>query len=146
MAGGRLGYWLPEELGMNRENQDCVALIDRMLEARSDQEVEAAEKDAEGRLKENPEDVRVIAASERLDKTDARARDLERGANRLSLPVFVVVFTLVALAAGALTDSLYAALAVGVLVTLPLTEFVWELLHGRSVDAAGLDGERDRAC
>jgi hypothetical protein len=37
-----------------------------------------------------------------------------------------VVFTLVALVAGALTDSFYAALAAGVLVALPLTEFVWD--------------------
>ena len=142
MKGRRLGCWRPEELGMNKKSEDRGALIDRMLEARSEQEVEAAEKDAEGWLKENPYDIRVIAASERLAKTGARARDPERGANRLSLSVFVVVFTLVALAAGALTDSLYAALAAGVLVALPLTEFVWELLHDRPVNAAGRDGER----
>ena len=52
-----------------------------------------------------------------------------------------VVFTLVTLAVGALTDSLYAALVAGVLVALPLTEFVWKLLHEHSVDA-GQDGER----
>ena len=127
---------------MNKENQDRRALINRMLEVRSDQEVEAAEKDAEGWLKENPGDVRVIAASERPVKTGARARDPERGANWSSLFVFVVVFTLVAPTAGALTDSLYAALVAGVLVALPLTEFVWGLLHHRYVDAASLDGER----
>ncbi len=127
---------------MNRENRDRGALIDRMLEARSEQEMETAEKDAEGWLKENPDDVRVIVASERLAKTGVRARGPERGANRLLLYVFVVVFTLVALAVGALTDSLYAALAVGVLIALPLTEFVWELLNDRSVDAAGREGER----
>ena len=129
---------------MNRENRYHGALIDRMLEARSEQEMEAAEKaaekDAEGRLKENPDDVRGIVASERLAKTGVRARGPERGANRLLLSVFV--FTLVALAVGALTDSLYVALAVGVLTALPLTEFVWELLNDRSVDAAGREGER----
>ena len=126
---------------MNRENQARGALINRVLEARSEQEVKA-EKDAEDWLKENPDDVRVIAASERLARTGARARGPERGANWLLLSVFVVVFTLVALAVGALTDSLYAALAVGVLIALPLTEFVWELLNDRSVDAAGREGER----
>jgi hypothetical protein len=113
-----------------------------MLEVRSEQEVEAAEKDAEGWLKENPGDVRVIAASERPVKTGARVRDPERGDNRPPLSVFVVVFTLVALVVGALTDSFYAALAAGVLVALALTEFVWGLLHHRYVDAASLDGER----
>ena len=127
---------------MNSKNQARGALIDRMLEVRSEQEVEAAEKDAEGWLKENPGDVRVIAASERPVKTGARARDPERGDNRPPLSVFVVVFTLVALVVGALTDSFYAALAAGVLVALPLTEFVWGLLHHRYVDAASLDGER----
>jgi hypothetical protein len=127
---------------MNRENRDRGALVDRMLEARSEQEMEAAETDAEGWLKENPDDVRVIVASERPAKTGVRARDPERGTNRLLLSVFVVVFTLVALAMGALTDSHYAALAAGVLIALPLTEFVWELLNDRSVDAAGREGER----
>ncbi len=131
---------------MNRKNQDRGALIDQMLEARSVQDGEAAEKDAEGWLKENPDDVRVIAASERRAKPGARVRDPERGANRLSLSVFVVVFTLVALAAGALTDSLYAALAGGVLVALLLTESVWEVLRDRSVDAAGRYVERQKAC
>ncbi len=129
---------------MNRKNQDRGALIDQMLEARSVQDGEAAVKDAEGWLKENPDDVRVVAASERPPKTGARARDPERGANRLSL--VVVVFTLVALAAGALTDSLYAALAGGVLVALLLTKSVWELLRDRSVDAAGRYVERQKAC
>jgi hypothetical protein len=142
MKNGRLGCWRPEEPGMNKENQDRGALIDRMLEVRSDQEVEAAEKDAEGRLEVNPDAVRVIAASERLVKTGARTQDTELGAKRLSLSVFALVFSSVALAAGALTDSFYAALAAGVLVALPLTEFVWGLLHHRYVDAASLDGER----
>jgi hypothetical protein len=127
---------------MNRKNQDRGALIDRMLEARSEQEVEAAEKGAEGWFKENPDDVRVVAASERPPKTGARARDPERRASRLSPSLFVVVFTPVALAAGALTGNLDAALVAGVLVALPLTGFVWELPHDRSVNAAGRDGER----
>ena len=131
---------------MNRKKQDRGALIDQMLEARSVQNGEAAEKDAEGWLKENPDDVRVVAASERPPKSGARARDPERGTNRLSLYVFVVVFTLEALAAGALTDSLYVVLAAGVLVALLLTESVWELLCDRSLDAAGSDVERQRAC
>ncbi len=91
---------------MNKKNEDRGALIDRMLEARSEQEVEAAEEDAEGWLKENPDDIRVIAASERLAKTGARARDPGRRADRLSLSVFAVVFASVALAAGALTGTL----------------------------------------
>ena len=66
---------------MNRKNQDRGVLIDRMLEARSEQEVEAAKKDAEGWLEENPGDVRGMAASEQLAETGARARDPERGAN-----------------------------------------------------------------
>ncbi len=142
MKGVRPGYWRLEELGMNKKNEDRGALIDRMLEARSEQEVEAAEEDAEGWLKENPDDIRVIAASERLAKTGARARDPERRANRLSLSVFAVVFASVALAAGALTGSPYAALAAGLLVAVPLTELVWELVHERSGNAARRNGER----
>src|SRR4028119_676332 len=73
MKNGRLGCWRPEEPGMNKENQDRGALIDRMLEVRSEQEVEAAEKDAEGRLEVNPDAVRVIAASGRLASARGRA-------------------------------------------------------------------------
>src|SRR4028119_2343016 len=80
--GERLRCWRPEVLGMNRKNQDRGALIDRMPEARSEQEVEAAEKGAEGWFKENPDDVRVVAASERPPKTGARARGPEGGGGR----------------------------------------------------------------
>ena len=137
---------VPEVLGMHRKNQEREALIDRMLEARSEQEVGVADRGVEGWLKETPDDVRVVAASERLPKTGARVRDTERGASRLSSSVFVVVFTPVALAAGVLIGNLDAALAAGVLVALPLTGFVWELPHDRSVNAAGRDGGRQRAC
>jgi hypothetical protein len=127
---------------MNKKSQNRGAMIDRMLEVRSEQEVEAAEKDAEGWLKENPDDIRVIAASKRLAKTGARVRDPERRADRLSLSVFAVVFASVALAAGALTNSPYSALTAGLLAALPLTELAWELHHNRSVNAAQRDGER----
>lgn len=127
---------------MNKKNEDRGALIDRMFGTRNEREVEAAEKDGEGWLRENPDDVRVIAASERLAKTGARVRDSESRGDRRSLSLFAVVFSSVALATSALTGSLYAALAAGLLIALPLTEFVWELLHDRSVDAARRDGER----
>jgi hypothetical protein len=100
MKGERLGGWWPEALGMNRKNQERGALIERTREAGSEQELEAAEKDAEGWLKVNPDDVRVIAASGWLAKTGARVQDSERGGNRLSLPVFVMALT-----AGALADT-----------------------------------------
>jgi len=99
---------------MNRENQDRVALIDRMLEARSEQELGTAEKDAEGWLKASPDDFRVVAASARLAKIGAKMQDLEYRANRLSASTFVVMQ-----AAG---GYLCAAL-VKVLTTLPLTIF-----------------------
>src|ERR671916_343499 len=63
MKGERLRGWWSEELGMNRKNQERGALIERTRETGSEQELEAAEKDAEGWLKVNPDDVRVIAAS-----------------------------------------------------------------------------------
>lgn len=142
MKGGRLGYWRLEELGMNKKNEDRGALIDRMLEARSEQKVEAAEKDAEGWLKANPDDIRVIAASGRLARTGARVRDPERRAEWLSPAVFAVVFASVALAAGGLMNSPYAALAASLLAALPLTDLVWELHQDRSVNTTGRDGER----
>jgi hypothetical protein len=122
---------------MNRKNQERGALIERTREAGSEQELEAAEKDAEGWLKVNPDDVRAIAASGRLAKTSARVQDPERGANRLSLPVFVD-------GAGSrrVSGYFYAALAAGVLIALSLTECVWDSLHDRCGDAAGRDVER----
>lgn len=113
-----------------------------MLEARSEQKVEAAEKDAEGWLKANPDDIRVIAASGRLARTGARVRDPERRAEWLSPAVFAVVFASVALAAGGLMNSPYAALAASLLAALPLTDLVWELHQDRSVNTTGRDGER----
>src|SRR3712207_8916471 len=53
-----------------------------LFRSRSEQEVEAADKGVEGWIKENPDDVRVVAASERPPKTGARARDPERRASR----------------------------------------------------------------
>jgi hypothetical protein len=121
---------------MNRKNQERGALIERTREAGSEQELEAAEKDADGWLKVNPDDVRVIAASGWLAKTGARVQDPERGANRLSLPVFVM-----ALAAD-VSGYFYAALAARVLIALSLTECVWDPLHDRCGGAAGRDVER----
>ena len=74
---------------MNRKNQAREALSDRMLEVRSEQEVELAEKDAEGWLQEKLGDDRVIKASERPAKMGTRARDPECGDNRPSLTVLV---------------------------------------------------------
>src|SRR5918997_2122626 len=85
MKCGRLRCWRAEEPGMNKENQDCGALIDRMLEANSEQEVEAVERDAEGWIKEYPDDVRVISAGERLAQKGGKARDPGGRAKRVSL-------------------------------------------------------------
>lgn len=67
---------------MDKKSQYREASTDRMLGAGNEQEVEA-EKDAEGRLKENDAAVRVIAASERLDKTDG-LRSVEKTGSRCS--------------------------------------------------------------
>ena len=118
-------------------------MIDGMLEARTAREVEAAEKAADEWLKDNPGDIRVMAADERLAGTGAAARDPERKVDRVTLAVLAVVFSSVALAAGVLTGSWYAALATGFLVALPVTELVWSILYDRSTDGAGQrEGER----
>ena len=121
---------------MDTRDEERRALIERMLGARNQREVEAAEEVADEWLKDNPGDIRVIAAHERLDERGDRVRDPERKINRVTLAVFAVVFSLVALVGGALTGNIYAALAAGFLVTLPVTELVWEKLYERSGDGA----------
>ncbi|CAN5242526.1 hypothetical protein BH24ACT19_BH24ACT19_19550 [soil metagenome] len=117
-------------------------MIDRMLGARNEREVEAEEEAADEWLKDNPGDIRVIAAHERLAERGVRVRDPERKVNRVTLAVFAAVFSSVALVGSALTGNLYAALAAGLLVTLPVTEFVRELLYERSGDGVEpRDGE-----
>jgi len=117
---------------VSARDEERRALIDRMLGARTEREVEAAEEAADEWLKDNPGDTRVIAAHERLAERADRVRDPERKVNRVTIVVFAAVFSSVALVAGTLTGNLYAALAAGFLVTLPVTELVWEMLYGRS--------------
>ncbi len=128
---------------MSTRDEERRTLIDGMLEARTAREVEAAEKAADEWLKDNPGDIRVMAADERLAGTAAAVRDPERKVDRVTLAILAVVFSSVALAAGALTGSWYAALAAGFLVALPVTELVWGILYDRSGDGAGQrEGER----
>ncbi len=128
---------------MDARDEERRALIERMLGARNEREVEAAEEIADEWLKDNPGDIRVIAAHERLDERGDRVRDPERKINQVTLAVFAAVFSVVALIGGALTGSVYAALAAGFLITLPVTELVWEKLYERSVDGAeSIDRER----
>ncbi len=127
---------------MGARDEERRALIDRMLGARNEREIEVAEEVADEWLKDNPGDIRVIAAHERLDERGERVRDPERKINRVTLAVFVAVFSSVALVADTLTGNPYAALAAGFLVTLPVTELVWEMLYERSGDGPGpRDGE-----
>ncbi len=128
---------------MNTRDEQRRALIERMLGAGNEREVAAEEEVADEWLKDNPGDIRVIAAHERLDERVDRMRDPERKINRVILAVFAAVFSSVALAGGALTGNIYAALAAGFLVALPVTELVWKTIYERSVDGAGpRDGER----
>lgn len=108
------------------------ALIDCMLGSRNEREIETAEEAADEWLKDNPGDMRVIAAQERLDERGDRVRSPERKVNWVTLAVFATVFSSVALVGGALTGNLYAALAAGFLVILPVTELVWGMLYERS--------------
>ncbi len=128
---------------MSTRDEERRKLIDVMLGARTAREVESAEKAADEWLKDNPGDIRVMAADERLARTGAAARDPERKADRATLAVLAGVFSSVTLMAGVLTGSWYAALAAGFLVALPVTELVWGILHDHSSDGAGQrEGER----
>ena len=123
---------------MGTRDEERRALIERMLGARSEREIEAAAEVADEWLEDNPGDIRVIAAHERLDERGDRVRDPERKIDRVTLAVFAAVFSLVA---GMLTGNVYAALAAGFLVALPVTELIRKILYKRSDDAAE-QGER----
>ncbi|CAA9449971.1 MAG: hypothetical protein AVDCRST_MAG37-2222 [uncultured Rubrobacteraceae bacterium] len=128
---------------MDVRDEERRVLIDRMLRARTDREVDAASEAADDWLKTHPGDIRVMAAHERLDERGDRVRDPERRINRVTFTVFVGVFSAVALAGHALTANLYAALAAGFLITLPVTELVWEILYERSCNSVEqTEGER----
>ena len=123
---------------MGTRDEERRALIERMLGARREREIEAAAEVADEWLEDNPGDIRVIAAHERLDERGDRVRDPERKIDRVTLAVFAAVFSLVA---GMLTGNVYAALAAGFLVALPVTELIRKILYKRSDDAAE-QGER----
>ena len=100
-----------------------------MLDARTKQEVEAAEKAAHGWLAENPGDVRVIAAQERLDKTRAKLEDKERRINKLSLLAFVATSSIVGFLTLTFSGTWVLATAVGLVIGLGGASEVWQQLH-----------------
>ena len=104
-------------------DQERDALIDRMLGARTMRDAEAANASADAWLEKNPGDPRILAAQERLDARDARIRDPERGADRVTLVVYVCAFLGTAVAVFALTGKLYAAGIAGLLVVFG---FPWD--------------------
>ena len=105
------------------KDEDRGVLIDRMLGARTVRDAEAANASADAWLEKNPGDQRILAAQERLDARSDRMRDPERGADRVTLMVYVCAFLVTALAVFALTGKLHAAGLAGLLMVFA---FPWD--------------------
>ena len=80
------------------KDEERASLIDRMLGARTVRDAEAANVSADAWLEKHPGDPRILAAQEKLDARDARVRDPERGAGKVTLVVYVCAFLGTALA------------------------------------------------
>ena len=114
---------------VNGEDRD--ALIGRMLKARTKREVATAKEAADRWLDENPGDLRVIAAGERLSERSAKLRDGERRANGISTVVLVSVWSITSFVAFVVTEDSSSALILGLLTGLVVVSEAWVLLSAR---------------
>lgn len=105
------------------KDEERDALIERMLDARTVRDAEAANASADAWLKENPGDLRILAAQERLDKKGDKLRDPGRDEGRMTLLVYACAFLAAALLVFALTGRFYAAWFAGLLVVFG---FPWD--------------------
>lgn len=114
---------------MNVEQGNRDLLIDQILNARTQQEVDAAEKAAREWLDKNPDDIRIIAAQERLEKARAKLEDKERKINRTSLLAFVTTSLIVGLVTLAISGTWVLAATVGLVTGLYAASEVWQTLY-----------------
>ena len=115
------------------EDDQRRVLITRMLEAKSLKEVEAADKNAERWMATHPQDLQVIAARERLDKTGAKLREPKRGVKRAGWVAFAVTFAAFTLLIGTYTDRWGVAVLSALLLGEIATYSVW-FVGGRVED------------
>lgn len=108
---------------MAGEDKERDALIECMLGARTTVEAEAANVAADAWLKENPGDLRILAAQERLDKKGIRMQVPKRGADLMTVALYICTFAAVALPVLVLTGRLYA---VGLASLLVACGFPWD--------------------
>ena len=113
----------------NVEQNSRTLLIDQILDARTKQDVEAAEKAAHEWLGENPDDIRIIAAQERLDETRVKLEDRERRITRISLLAFVATSLIVGFLTLAFSGMWILAAALGPVIGLWVTSEVWQSLY-----------------
>ena len=107
------------------ESERQSELIDRMLEARTPGEVEAAGRDAERWMVEHPQDLQVVAAREHLARTADRLGDPDRRVRRLGWAVLAFVFVAGTYLIGSATGHWALAVGSALLLGEGLAYVVW---------------------
>lgn len=108
------------------------ALLERLSSVHTESEISEAEREAVLYLRRHPHDTDVVMAAEKLEKRAAEIRDLERGANRWSVAVFVGVSALIAVIVLGYAGAWTPAVLAGVPIAGLIAEGVWETLKDRA--------------
>jgi Flp pilus assembly protein TadB len=106
------------------QSQDHRSLIDQVLEARTEREIDAAEEAADKWLDSNPSDLQVVIARERLAEKRHKLRDPRRKVRRVSLVTSTTALVLVGLLSFALTGSWLLAAVIGVVAGIDVACWV----------------------
>jgi len=106
------------------QSQDHRSLIDQVLEARTEREIDAAEEAADEWLDRNPSDLQVVIACERLAEKRHKLRDPRRKVRRVSLVTSTTALVLVGLLSFALTGSWLLAAVIGVVAGIDVACWV----------------------
>lgn len=115
------------------ESERRRVLINRMLGAKTTNEVEEAEDAAKEWMEDHPQDLQVVAARERLAKTDAKLKEPRRRAKQVGWAVFIVTSLTVALLVGIVSGRWSLAVGGGLLVGGTLAEVTW-IFGGRDIN------------
>jgi hypothetical protein len=107
-------------------DQNRRLLIDEMLEAKTEHEVDAAEKAADEWLAQNPADLQVLSTCERLAEVRSRLQGRRWKVRSLSLAASEIAFALAGSISFVFTDSWALAAVVAFVAGVDVAFWIWD--------------------